>query len=553
MKKLIFFMTFLVFTRIGMGMGISATPVGIGNFFLGSPSITESNLNQVLGLLVGADGQPGAAGVSGANGINGQSSSYYSYQADNGVDPSTGHISWSNFASQINSIYIRVNHINKDGVDIDIFLNLVQQEDTLIIQDANVSANFQEWLVSGTPIPNTGSGYIEYPVTLISSGGTTNFANNHQIILATIMPGPQGPQGPTGNTGATGAIGPTGPMDAGLQNRLQIVPTLVGQTGSTVYFTGPTGVGSPSSWIPLNTGFTGSGDALPLTSGTNNGWRNFKQVGTTGTSTKVSWFCYNPYYGSSLPYTFVPTPTILKKNLQSVWAVITTQNRIVTQGQIFFNIFTYDVANPPTSPLNTFTNRFDYSIAIYPTAYGGPTTFQQTLAGGFRYLICAVDSPKTSQQTLTTVNATAITQSNNGTTYTILSVGNTDWTLLGASVNVSGCVFVKSGILTGLGTGTATTEVTTSILIGNLQTPTQTTFLRDPYDIYTDIPHVPFNAVTGASNTPQPADISDVAVSAICISSTSGTISPTLDWTVEAIGYSGNNGSENFSYTLNYS
>ena len=71
MKKLIFFMTFLIFTRIGMGLGISAAPIGIGNFFLGAPSITESNLNQVLGLLVGADGQPGPAGVSGANGING--------------------------------------------------------------------------------------------------------------------------------------------------------------------------------------------------------------------------------------------------------------------------------------------------------------------------------------------------------------------------------------------------------------------------------------------------------------------------------------------------
>jgi hypothetical protein len=71
MKKLIFFMTFLIFTRIGMGLGISAAPVGIGNFFLGAPSITESNLNQVLGLLVGADGQPGPAGVSGANGLNG--------------------------------------------------------------------------------------------------------------------------------------------------------------------------------------------------------------------------------------------------------------------------------------------------------------------------------------------------------------------------------------------------------------------------------------------------------------------------------------------------
>jgi hypothetical protein len=71
MKKLIFFSLFLIFTRIGMSLGFSAAPVGIGNFFLGAPSITESNLNQVLGLLVGADGQPGPAGVSGANGING--------------------------------------------------------------------------------------------------------------------------------------------------------------------------------------------------------------------------------------------------------------------------------------------------------------------------------------------------------------------------------------------------------------------------------------------------------------------------------------------------
>ena len=64
-------MTFLVFTRIGMGLGISAAPTGTGNCFLGAPSITESNLNQVLGLLVGADGQPGSVGVPGATGANG--------------------------------------------------------------------------------------------------------------------------------------------------------------------------------------------------------------------------------------------------------------------------------------------------------------------------------------------------------------------------------------------------------------------------------------------------------------------------------------------------
>jgi hypothetical protein len=71
----------------------------------------------------------------------------------------------------------------------------------LIIQDANVSANFQKWLVSGTPIPNTGSGYVQYPVTLVTSGGSSNFANNHEIILALVTTGPEGPTGSTGPTG----------------------------------------------------------------------------------------------------------------------------------------------------------------------------------------------------------------------------------------------------------------------------------------------------------------------------------------------------------------
>jgi hypothetical protein len=71
MKKMVFFLILLVFSRIGVAMGMGPTPVGIGNFFLGSPSITESNLNQVLGLLVGPGGSPGVAGVSGANGRDG--------------------------------------------------------------------------------------------------------------------------------------------------------------------------------------------------------------------------------------------------------------------------------------------------------------------------------------------------------------------------------------------------------------------------------------------------------------------------------------------------
>ena len=71
MKKMVFFLLLLAFTRIGVALGMGTTPVGIGSFFLGSPSISESNLNQVLGLLVGPQGSPGVAGVSGENGING--------------------------------------------------------------------------------------------------------------------------------------------------------------------------------------------------------------------------------------------------------------------------------------------------------------------------------------------------------------------------------------------------------------------------------------------------------------------------------------------------
>jgi hypothetical protein len=71
MKKMIFFILLLAFSRVGVALGMGTTPIGIGNFFLGSPSITQSNLNQVLGLLVGPAGAPGVAGISGSNGKDG--------------------------------------------------------------------------------------------------------------------------------------------------------------------------------------------------------------------------------------------------------------------------------------------------------------------------------------------------------------------------------------------------------------------------------------------------------------------------------------------------
>ena len=183
----------------GLQVGITGQdlnfPLGVGSAVVGQ----ITNLSTI-------NGAPwNTPGPTGPTGPPGPSTSFYPYQADSGATPGSGHISWSNFASQVASTYIRVNHIDQDTVDIDIFLNLIIQGTKLILQDANVSNNYQTWTVSGTPTYNTGSGYAQYPVTLVASGGTSQFANNHQIILAvTGIPGPTGPAGPTGPTGPTG-------------------------------------------------------------------------------------------------------------------------------------------------------------------------------------------------------------------------------------------------------------------------------------------------------------------------------------------------------------
>lgn len=65
---------------------------------------------------------------------------------------------------------------------------------------------------------------------------------------------------------------------------------------------------------------------------------------------------------------------------------------------------------------------------------------------------------------LTTITAGAFVV---GQTYTILTVGTTDYTLIGASANTIGVVFVATGV--GAGTGTATTfGLATQTLVGEL-------------------------------------------------------------------------------------
>ena len=130
-------------------------------------------------------------------------------------------------------------------------MNLINQGDILIIQDANVSGNYQKWEVNGTPTLNTA--WNNYPVTLLASAGTgtTNFPNSHAVLLIIIAVGAVGPQGiqgatgaqgpqgiqgvkgDTGNTGAQGIQGATGATGATGAQGIQGIQGVTGATGAT--------------------------------------------------------------------------------------------------------------------------------------------------------------------------------------------------------------------------------------------------------------------------------------------------------------------------------
>jgi hypothetical protein len=157
--------------------------------------------------------------------------------------------------------------------------------------------------------------------------------------------------------------------------------------------------------------------------------------------------------------------------------------------------------------------------------------------GGYRYLMYCLDAPKIVRQTLATaVASTALVA---GTQYSIVSVGTSNFTLAGAETNTVGCIFTATGATAG--NGTAQAEVNTSSLIGNLQQPytyggATSKMLRDPYDIFTDSVHFPMSSVIGAGSTT--ADQSTLTVGQIILSNNSSALALSLDWTVEAFGYS---------------
>jgi hypothetical protein len=235
---------------------------------------------------IGNTGPAGPTGSQGATGVNGASSTVFSYKAKTSQtsgDPSSSYIIWNN-ATQSSATQINVSHLTQHSSDIDVILALVKVGDTLIVQDESESNNYQRWEVSSTPTIQTG--YVEFPVTLDSSGGTgtTNFSNNQSIMLFIFSVGQQGPQGiqgATGNTGPTGVAGNTGATGAD-----STVPGPTGPTG--IGATGPTGAQGTSV-----TGATGPAGATGATGNNVPGapiidtWNYQTTAGGTPTSGKI--------------------------------------------------------------------------------------------------------------------------------------------------------------------------------------------------------------------------------------------------------------------------
>ena len=155
----------------------------------------NDNTNQIIptsSLIVDGNGTSGTSGISGTNGINGVSNNFFLYKANTvsqSGEPGTTYIAWDNI-EQTGSANLIISHLTNTGVDIDIFLSLLQSTQQITIQDQNDSNNYQIWDITDAPMETSVNNYWTVPVTIISAAGTgaSNFDNEHEIFLSIISP-----------------------------------------------------------------------------------------------------------------------------------------------------------------------------------------------------------------------------------------------------------------------------------------------------------------------------------------------------------------------------
>jgi hypothetical protein len=194
----------------------------------------------------GPTGATGPQGLSGPQGPAGQSSNIYDYKAKTGQtsgDPGSGNIIWNN-ATQQSATELIFSHVDSNSQDIEYLLAFLRTGDTIRIQDALISENYQQWALTASPVVTTGS-YVTFAVSLSTS--THSFSNNDSVLAIVRHVGDIGPTGPQGPTGLTGPQGPqgvqgdTGPQGPTGASGPQGPQGVQGDTGPQ----GPTGASGP--------------------------------------------------------------------------------------------------------------------------------------------------------------------------------------------------------------------------------------------------------------------------------------------------------------------
>jgi hypothetical protein len=265
-----------------------------------------------------------------------------------------------------------------------------------------------------------------------------------------------------------------------------------------------------------NTNWTAIGFAT-ATVGTTGTYNGVAITGTTGYATLatnygkyISWYSYNALYPS--PPSVPPSTTVLKKNLNAVWALVRFNNDLAVQGYISITVETYNYASPPVSG---YTGRWAYSFPMYALAGGSASAW--SAAGGVA---------------LTATVPRAV----GGYTY-----------LLYCEDKYPKFVPNQAGLTYGVSNGMFPTQTSVA----------QT--LRDPYDLYPDYPHFPLNGVVYSESGTQTTDRVDVEVASIYVHTTSspqapGALQPNFDFQVLAMGYRGTNGggTQSANLTLTY-
>lgn len=182
--------------------------------------------------------------------------------------PAVGYIRYDN-AAQISAANLYFSHIDGTARDIEILLGLYPVSTQLVIQDANNTANYQQWTLNAVPVVTAGS-YVTFSVTFATSGGTgtTNFPNNTKILTFFIV----------GSTGAPGTVTSVAALTLGTSGT-DLSSTVANSTTTPVITLNvPTasatnrGALSAADWISFNAKGSGTVTAVSALS-----------VGTTGT------------------------------------------------------------------------------------------------------------------------------------------------------------------------------------------------------------------------------------------------------------------------------